>query len=120
MVNVKKTAYSILNDERLTELVTDVFDAYPSTVNNFPCVVFLDNGQNDIEYADNNNLAVVYNVEVHIFTKALDGFPTTFEIAEVVKSLLRENDFNCIMNMEIPDEQDNVRHRVMEFRNWSF
>ena len=120
MVNVNEKIFSILNDERLTETVKDVFSGYPTTVEEFPCVCFIDDGQHDTEYADNQNMGIRYECEVHIFTKALEGYPTTFEIGEIVKSLLRENDFCCILNREVPDEQDNVRHRVMGFRNWSF
>lgn len=120
MVDVKRTAYETLNDERLTDIVEDVFDAYPSTVEVFPCVVFLDVGQTDTEYADNKNLATSYEVEVHIFTKALDGYPTTFEIGNVVETLMKENDFYLTLNTEVPDTEDEVRHRVMGFRNLSF
>ena len=36
MVNVNEKIFSILNDERLTEIVKDVFSGYPTTVEEFP------------------------------------------------------------------------------------
>lgn len=120
MVNVKSKAYDIFSDERITSLVEDVFEGYPETVEVFPCVCFLDSGQEDLEYADNHNLSTVYRVEVHIFTKALDGYLTTFDIGSVIETVMKENDFIPTMNVETPDADDSVRHRVMEFKNWSF
>lgn len=117
MINAKKIIYNILNDERLTSQVKDIFDAYPTTVENFPCVIFLDAGQNDIEFADNKPLAVNVDIEVHIFTKALDGYLTTSQIGITVDDIMKENYFICNSNMEVPDVDDNVRHRVMVFRN---
>lgn len=120
MVNVKSIAYEILSDERITGIVEDVFEGRPDTVETFPCVVFIDGGQDDLEYADNRSLSTEYRIEVHIFTKALDGYPTTFEVGGVIDEVMRENDFTCSMNIEAPDEDDSVRHRVMEYRNYSF
>lgn len=117
MINAKEIIYNILNDERLTSQVEDVFDAYPTSIENFPCVIFLDAGQNDIEFADNQPLAVNVEVEIHIFTKALDGYLTTSQIGIIIDEIMKENYFICNSNMEVPDIDDNVRHRIMVFRN---
>lgn len=115
MINAKAKYYSILNDERLTSIVEKVLDAYPNTITKFPCVIFLDDNQNDTEFADNEPLADNLSLQVHIFTKALSGYKTTTEIGLVVNTLMKENYFACTSNREVPDSDDKVRHRVMYF-----
>jgi len=117
MKNLKEIAFGILNDSRLTDIVEDVLDAYPNLIKNFPTVIFQDTNQRDIEFADNNPMASSGEVTIHIFTKAIEGYATTSEIAEVVYGLMKENYFSCSSNSEIPAESDDVRHRVMVFRN---
>ena len=117
MINAKEIIYNILNDERLTSQVKDIFDAYPTTIEDFPCVIFLDAGQNDIEFADNQPLAVNVEIEIHIFTKTLDGYLTTSQIGIIIDEIMKENYFICSSNIEVPDIDDNVRHRIMVFRN---
>lgn len=118
MINAKSLYYSILQDERLTDLVGEdnILDAYPETVETFPCVIFLEENQLDREFADNQPLADELSLTVHIFTKSLDGYPTTSEIGLVVATIMRENFFVATQNREMSDVSDNVRHRVMAFR----
>ena len=71
----------------------------------------------DIEFADNNPLASNCEITIHIFTKAIEGYATTSEIAGIIYELMKENYFICSSNSEIPAEGDDVRHRVMVFRN---
>lgn len=120
MKNLKQIIYGILNDERISSIVEDIFDAYPNAIEKFPCVIFIDAGQTDIEFADNKPLAVNADVEVHIYTKALEGYSTTSEIGIIVDEIMKENFFVCNSNIEVPDVQDDVRHRVMVFRNSIF
>lgn len=115
MINAKKLYYRLLNDERLTSIVEDIMDAYPDTVETFPCVIYLEENQNDIEFADNLPIADNLSMQVHIFTKALDGYATTSEIGLVVAEIMKENYFVCKGNTEVADVVDNVRHRVMTF-----
>lgn len=115
MINAKALYYSLLNDERLTDIVSDIFDAYPETVETFPCVIYLEENQSDIEFADNKPMGDSLSFEVHIFTKALDGFPTTSEIGLIVAEIMMDNYFVCRGNREVADVVDNVRHRVMTF-----
>lgn len=119
MINAKALYNTILSDTRLTDVVT-VFDAYPSTVETFPCVCFIDESQNDIEFADNQPLANNLTVQIHIFTKALSGYATTTEIAILVNTLMREKDFYCSANSELQDVDADVRHRVLTYRNFCF
>lgn len=118
MINAKSLYYSLLSDSRITDLVGEdnVFDAYPETVETFPCVIFLDANQSDTEFADNLPIADSLELQVHIFTKALDGYATTSEIGLVVATVMRENFFVATQNSELSDVEDNVRHRVMTFR----
>lgn len=115
MINAKVIYNTILHDTRLTSIVEKVLDAYPNSITKFPCVIFLDDNQNDTEFADNEPLADNLSVQVHIFTKALSGYKTTTEIGLVVNTLMKENYFACTSNREVPDSVDNVRHRVMYF-----
>lgn len=117
MKNLKKVAFEILNDPRLTEIVEDVLDAYPNGIENFPTVIFQDTNQTDIEFADNFPIASNCEVTVHIFTKAIENYPTTSEIADVIYDIMRENYFTCSSNSEVPAEGDDIRHRVLVFRN---
>ena len=118
MINTKALYYSLLNDERITALVgnDNIFDAYPNTVETFPCIIYLDENQNDVEFADNQPLANDITVQIHIFTKALENYYTTFEIGSVVARVMAENFFACTQNGESPDPDADVRHRVMTFR----
>lgn len=117
MINLKSLMSQILDDERLVSLVGEnIYDAYPDTVELFPCVIYLDSGQSDMEFADNKPLADNCEVEIHIFTKSLEGYPTTSEIGITVDEIMKENFFSMISNSETPDVVDDVRHRVMRYR----
>lgn len=115
MINAKKLYNTILNDSRITDMVKDVLDAYPETVEKFPCIIFLDENQSDIEFADNLPLGDSLAVQIHIFTKALSNYPTTSAIGLTVSEVMKDNYFTCRNNREVSDVADNVRHRVMYF-----
>lgn len=115
MINAKKIYNTILNDERIKAVAKTVLDAYPATVTKFPCVIFLDASQSDKEFADNLPTVDSLGVEVHIFTKAIANYKTTSEIGIVVANVMKENYFICNSNREVPDVEDNIRHRVMYF-----
>lgn len=115
MINAKKFYKTVLSDARITSLVNSVLDAYPETVEQFPCIIFLDDNQSDKEFADNLPLADNIRVQVHIFTKALKDYKTTSEIGLAVAQVMKENWFVCTGNTETPDVDDKVRHRVMYF-----
>lgn len=118
MINTKKIYNELLNDVRILQLVNDenIFDAYPETVESFPCVIFLDENQRDSEFADNFPMASDCSVTIHIFTKAENNYPTTSEIGIVIGEVFKENYFTCDSNNELSDVQKDVRHRVMSFR----
>lgn len=117
MINAKKIYNEILNDERIKAFVSDdqIFDSYPNNIETFPCIIYLDNNQRDLEFADNKPTATGCNVEIHIFTKTLEGFPTTSEIGIVLCDIMKEKYFSCPYNAEVSDVQKDVKHRIMNF-----
>ena len=115
MINAKKIYNTLLNDERIKAVVKTILDAYPTIFTKFPCVVFLDAEQSDTEFADNLPMVDKLGVEIHIFTKAVGTYKTTTEIGLVVADVMKENYFTCTSNREVPDVEDNIRHRVMYF-----
>lgn len=122
MKNLNEIVYGILSgNETIAGYVGEnILDAYPNMVENFPCIIFLDANQSDVEFADNKPLADAAEVEIHIFTKALDGFPTATEIGEAVYGAMNENYFVLTGGRGLSDPDDEVRHRIMNFRNIIF
>lgn len=121
MINAKKVYNEILSDPILVEMVGEdsIMDSYPDEVVKFPCVIFTDSLQTDIEFGDNQPHGTECYVDVHIFTKALEGFPTTTEIGLVVNNIFHENDFYCTSNSEL-EEGNGIKHRMMKFKNEFF
>lgn len=117
MINAKIIYNNLLNDSRLLTLVGEdnISDVYPNEVVIFPTVIFQDGEQTDTEFCDNLPMANDCNVSIHIFTKSLDGYPTTSEIGIIIGQIFKENFFVCNGNREL-DEPDNIKHRVMSFR----
>lgn len=115
MFNAKKFINTILNDQRLTNMVEAVMDFYPDSIEKFPCVIFQEDGQNDVEFADNKPLADHISILIHIYTKTLKTYSTTSEIGAIVDVIMKENYFVCMNNYEAPDTEDKVRHRVLRY-----
>ena len=115
MTNAKILYKTILSDSRIQAITKNVFDAYPETVEKFPCIIYLDDNQVDIEFADNLPMGDSLSVQIHIFTKALKNYATTSTIGITVAEVMKENYFVCRSNREVQDVADNVRHRVMYF-----
>ena len=117
MINTKELYNTLLNNESITSLVGEdnILNAYPESIENFPTIIFLDENQNDIEYADNVSHAVNCSVQIHIFSKKIDSYPSTSEIGIAVADVMNKDWWNCNMNGETPDPVDEVEHRVMRF-----
>lgn len=117
MINTKVIYNELLEDETLTALVDEdfIFDAYPSTVEDFPCVCFVETKQTDIEYSDNAHSFEKCNVEIHIFTKALEDYPTTSEIGVVIANIFNRDFWSMQDSKEVAEPIEDVRHRVMTF-----
>lgn len=118
MINIKAYLKTLLNNDALkTKLGTKgkILASYPSEVTVFPCVIYQENGQNDIEFTDNLPEAVNVSVRVHIFTKTNSGYPTTSEVGNIVHNIFRNELWACTSNREMEEAEDNIRHRVMDF-----
>ena len=92
-----------------------ILSAYPAEVNIFPCVIYEESNQSDLEFSDNLPWGTGCEVRIHIFTKTLNGYPTTNEIGEIVRNVFRGDFWAMTSNNEVSDE-DSIKHRVMDFR----
>lgn len=117
MINAKKLYSELLSDSRITELVPEenILNAYPDEVEIFPCIVFLDENQTDIEYNDNKVGGSLCSTMIHIFSKKLEGYLTTSEIGIKVAEVMNEDLWYCSQNRETPDPDPDTEHRVMVF-----
>lgn len=122
MINAKKIYNTLLNDSRILEFVSEdnILNSYPNEVENFPCIIFSENSQDDSEYNDNMPGASVCSVEIHIFVKKLDGNATSSDIAEVVAEVMNEDFWNGSGNREVSDPDPDVEHRVIQFNKSIF
>jgi len=122
MINAKKLYAKIFSDERITAVIPEnnILNAYPAEVEIFPCIIYLDENQSDGEYSDNKSGASGCSVMVHIFSKKLDGYVSTSDVAEVVAEVLNEKLWHCSQNREIGDPDPDTEHRVMVFNKSIF
>ena len=119
MLNMKKYYLQLLSGStELAELLGangEILSAYPEEVEKFPLVIFEDVNQRDVEFSDNLPNGTSASVRIHIFTKALDGYPTTTTLGDVIHKLFRSEYWTCNGNAETQDVSDSVKHRVMDF-----
>lgn len=117
MINAKKLYLELLSDSRITDLVSEenILSSYPNEVEIFPCIIFLDENQNDTEYNDNKCGAEDCSVMIHIFSKKLEEYPTISEIGIKIAEVMNEDLWNCSQNGEVSDPDPDVEHRVMVF-----
>lgn len=122
MINAKKLYSKLLSDSRITSLVSNenIFNFFPDEVEIFPCIIFLDENQSDSEYNDNKSGASRCSVEIHIYSKKLDGYLTASEIGTTIAEVMNEDLWHCSMNGEIKDPIPDVEHRVMRFEKSIF
>ena len=117
MINAKKIYSQLLSNALITAVVPgdNILNAYPNEIENYPCIVFLDENQNDSEYADNKPTADRCSVMIHIFSKKLDGYVTTSEISVIIAEVMNNDLWHCSQNGEISDPDPDAEHRVMRF-----
>lgn len=118
-MNLKKYYQDLLNtNSDLVSLLGSgkIVSAYPQEVKHFPLVVYEDTNSSDVAYSDNLPEGTSAQVRIHIFTKTVKGYPTTNQIAELIHQTFRADFWACIMNQETSDVDDNIKHRVMDFR----
>ena len=122
MINAKKIYNTLLNDGRILEFVSEdnILNSYPNEVEDFPCIIFSEDSQDDSEYNDNMPGASACSVEIHIFVKKLDGNATSSDIAEAVAEVMNEDFWNGSGNREVSDPDPDVEHRVIRFNKSIF
>jgi len=119
MINAEEMYSSLFSDERITALVPEdsIFSGYPDTSENFPCIGYIDDNQSDDEYNDNKPGASDCSVEVHIFSKKLDSYTSTADIALVISEVMTEKLWHCSQNRGgLSDPDPNTEHRVLRFQ----
>lgn len=122
MVNAKKIYSQLLSNALITAVVPgdNILNAYPNEIENYPCIVFLDENQSDSEYADNFHTVQRCSVTIHIFSKKLDGYVTTSEISVIIAEVMNADLWHCSQNGEISDPDPDAEHRVMRFEKSIF
>lgn len=122
MINAKKIYNSLLNNESITSLIPEdnILNAYPDDLEIYPCIIFLDDNQNDTEYYENKPGASFCSVQIHIFSKKLENYISTADVAIAIAEVFNNDLWNCIQNGEVSDPSPNVEHRVMRFNKSIF
>lgn len=114
MINIKKIVNDLLDNTSLEGI--NIYCGYPNEIEQFPAVVFFEDGQREIERADNKAKWNECEVEINIFTKKLDGYKTSNEIAFKLNEIFYNDDWSCLNNKEIGDPDNEVEHRVLNYR----
>lgn len=118
-MNLKKYYMSLLsNNSALTTLIGSgkILSAYPQEVTVFPMVIFEDINSSDVAFSDNLPEGTSAQVRIHIFSKTVKGYPKAEDIAEIIRGIFREDFWGMTSNQESPDVEDNIKHRIMDFR----
>lgn len=118
-MNLKKYYKSLLSgSSELIALIgaNRITSTYPQDVKKFPLVAFEDINSADVAFSDNKPEGTSAQVRIHVFSKTECGYPKAEEIAEVIRSIFREDYWAMTNNTETPDVSDNIKHRVLDFR----
>ena len=118
-MNLKKYYMSLLSaSSELNTLIGEkhIVSAYPQEVKTFPLVVLEDMNSSDVAFSDNLPEGTSATVRIHIFTKTIKNYPKAEEIADVVRSIFRADYWAMLSNNETPDVEDNIKHRIMDFK----
>ena len=93
-----------------------IVSAYPQEVTTFPLVIFEDVNSSDVAFSDNLPEGTSAQVRIHIFSKTIKGYPKAEAIADVVRSIFRNDYWTMTGNNETPDVDDNIKHRILDFK----
>ena len=118
-MNLKKYYMSLLSaSSELNTLIGEkhIVSAYPQEVKTFPLVVFEDLNSSDVAFSDNLPEGTSAQVRIHIFSKTVKNYPKVEDIAEVVRTIFRNDYWAMTSNNETPDVEDNIKHRIMDFK----
>lgn len=118
-MNLKKYYMTLLSaSSELQTLIGEnkIVSAYPQEVKTFPLVVFEDMNSSDVAFSDNLPEGTSATVRIHIFSKTIKGYPKAEEIADVIRSIFRADYWAMLSNNETPDVEDNIKHRILDFK----
>ncbi|MBO7713768.1 MAG: DUF3168 domain-containing protein [Methanobrevibacter sp.] len=118
-MNLKKYYMTLLSaSSELETLIgkNKIVSAYPQEVKTFPLVVFEDVNSSDVAFSDNLPEGTSAQVRIHIFSKTIKGYPKAEEIADVIRSIFRADYWAMLSNNETPDVEDNIKHRILDFK----
>ena len=118
-MNLKKYYMTLLSaSSELIALIGDknIVSAYPQEVKTFPLVVFEDTNSSDVAFSDNLPEGTSATVRIHIFSKTIKGYPKAEAIADVIRSIFRNDYWSMTGNNETPDVEDNIKHRILDFK----
>lgn len=118
-MNLKKYYMDLLSASlELKALIGEnkIVSAYPQEVKNFPLVVFEDMNSSDVAFSDNLPEGTSAQVRIHIFSKTISGYPKAETIADVVRTIFRNDYWSMTGNNESPDVEDNIKHRILDFK----
>lgn len=118
-MNLKKYYMTLLSaSSELETLIgkNKIVSAYPQEVTTFPLVIFEDVNSSDVAFSDNLPEGTSAQVRIHIFSKTIKGYPKAEEIADVVRSIFRNDYWSMTGNNETPDVEDNIKHRILDFK----
>ena len=119
-MNLKKYYRTLLTGS--SELVSllgstdNIVASYPNEVTTFPLVIYEDTNSSDVAFSDNLPEGTGATVRIHIFSKLVKNYAKVEDIAEVVHSVFRLDHWAMINNTDTADTEDNIRHRVMDFK----
>ena len=118
-MNLKKYYMTLLSaSSELIALIGEnkIVSAYPQEVKTFPLVVFEDMNSSDVAFSDNLPEGTSAQVRIHIFSKTIKNYPKAEVIADVVRGIFRADYWAMIGNQETPDVEDNIKHRILDFK----
>lgn len=118
-MNLKKYYMSLLTGSTaLVEILGSgkIVSAYPQEVKTFPLVIFEDMNSSDVAFSDNLPEGTSAQVRIHVFSKTVKGYPKAEDIADIIRGIFRSDFWAMENNQETPDVEDNIKHRIMDFR----
>lgn len=118
-MNLKKYYMTLLSgSESLVEILGSgkIVSAYPQEVKTFPLVIFEDMNSSDVAFSDNLPEGTSAQVRIHVFSKTVKGYPKAEDIADIIRGIFRSDFWAMENNQETPDVEDNIKHRIMDFR----
>ena len=119
-MNLKKYYRTLLtNSSELVALLGSadkIVASYPNEVTTFPLVIYEDMNSSDVAFSDNLPEGTSATVRIHIFSKLIKNYAKVEDITEIVHSVFRADYWAMTMNQDSADTEDNIRHRILDFK----